>query len=84
MKQNISHDKLQSGGRKIEDHAFWAGPKGKNTVFPDGPHKTKEEHSAEGSAAVMKYEDTTEAIHEYQQKADNKVRKHPRVDGNRN
>ncbi len=51
-----------SGGRKIDDHSFWAGSKGKDSVFPDGPHKTKAESSAVGAGNLMKYEDTTEAI----------------------
>ena len=53
--------KVMSGGRRIDDHSFWDGSKGKDSVFPDGPHKTKEESSAEGAGSVMKYEDTTEA-----------------------
>lgn len=53
---------FKSGGQKIDDHSFWAGSKGKSSVFPDGPHKTKDESSAEGAGSVMKYEDTTQAI----------------------
>lgn len=49
-------------GQKINDHSFWGGGKGSASVFPDGPHKVKMESSAEGAGAVMKYEDTTEAI----------------------
>ena len=51
-----------SGGQRIDDHSFWAGSKGKDSVFPDGPHKTKDESSAEGAGSLMKYEDTTQAI----------------------
>ncbi len=54
--------KVMSGGRRIDDHSFWAGAKGKASVFPDGPHKTKDESSAEGAGSLMKYEDTTQAI----------------------
>lgn len=54
--------KASSGGQRIDDHSFWAGSKGKDSVFPDGPHKTKDESSAEGAGSLMKYEDTTEAI----------------------
>ncbi len=54
--------RAMSGGQKIDDHSFWAGSKGKSSVFPDGPHKTKDESSAEGAGSLMKYEDTTEAI----------------------
>ena len=53
---------FKSGGQRIDDHSFWAGSKGKDSVFPDGPHKTKDESSAEGAGSLMKYEDTTEAI----------------------
>ena len=75
---------FKSGGQRIDDHSFWAGSKGKNSVFPDGPHKTKEESSAEGAGNVMRYEDTTETIKEYQVKGMKKIKSHPRVDGNRN
>lgn len=54
--------KAMSGGQRIDDHSFWAGSKGVNSVFPDGPHKTKNESSAEGAGSLMKYEDTTQAI----------------------
>jgi len=54
--------KVMSGGQRIDDHSFWAGSKGKDSVFPDGPHKTKNESSAEGAGSLMKYEDTTQAI----------------------
>ena len=29
-------------GKRIDDYSFWAGSKGKSSVFPDGPHKTKD------------------------------------------
>ena len=54
--------KAMCGGQKIDDHSFWAGSKGAASVFPDGPHKTKDESSAEGAGSLMKYEDTTQAI----------------------
>lgn len=75
---------FKSGGQRIDNHSFWAGAKGKDSVFPDGPHKTKEETSAEGAGNVPRYEDTTETIREYQVKAVKKIKSHPRVDGNRN
>jgi hypothetical protein len=49
------------GGRRIDDHAFWAGPHGKGTVMPDGA-KTKQVSSAEGDGAVHQYEDTNDRI----------------------
>ena len=55
-----------SGGQRIDDHSFWAGSKGKASVFPDGPHKEKMESSAEGAGTLMQYEDTTERIRKTQ------------------
>jgi hypothetical protein len=71
-------------GRHIEDHSFWAGGKGKSTVFPDGPHKTKDESSAEGFGALSHYEDTTEAIKSQQMMNKSKVHSHPHKPGTRN
>jgi len=66
-----------SGGKAINDHGFWAGSKGKDSVFPDGPHKTKDESSAEGVGHVAYYEDTTEAVKKVQMDASKKVKGHP-------
>ncbi len=63
-------------GRKINDHSFWAGSKSKDSVFPKGVH-TKDESSAEGAGAVMKYEDTTEAIKAGQMEGNKKIKAHP-------
>lgn len=62
-------------GRRIDDHSFWAGGKSKGSVFPEGAH-TKNESSAEGAGAVMKYEDTTEAIRSAQVASGGKVKGH--------
>ena len=67
---------FKSGGQRIDDHSFWAGSKGKDSVFPDGPHKTKDESSAEGAGSVMKYEDTTEAIKSQQMMGSKKIKAH--------
>jgi len=75
---------FKSGGQRIDDHSFWAGKGGKDSVFPDGPHKTKDEHSAEGSGSVSKYEDTTEAIKTQQMAGSKKIKSHPMTDSNRN
>lgn len=75
---------FKSGGQRIDDHAFWAGKPGKDSRFPDGPHKTKEERSAEGSGSVSKYEDTTEAIHSTQMQGDGKIKGRPLKTGYRN
>lgn len=71
-------------GRKIDDHSFWAGSKGHNSVLPDGPHKTKNESSAEGFGALSHYEDTTEAIKSQQMMNKSKVHGHPQKPGHRN
>jgi hypothetical protein len=68
--------KVASGGTRIDDHSFWAGSKGKSSVFPDGPHKTKDESSAEGAGSVLKYEDTTEAIKSMQVEGVKKAKAH--------
>lgn len=73
--------KVMSGGTRIDDHSFWAGKKGKDSVFPDGPHKCKDESSAEGVGNVMKYEDTTEAIKSVQMMSNKKVKGHPMKPG---
>ncbi len=68
--------KASSGGRRIDDHSFWAGGKSKDSVFPKGVH-TKDESSAEGAASVMKYEDSTEAIKNQQVEGARKAKAHP-------
>jgi len=68
---------FKSGGQRIDDHSFWAGKGGKDSVFPDGPHKTKDESSAEGAGSVTKYEDTTEAIRAGQVEGAKKIKAHP-------
>jgi hypothetical protein len=76
--------KVMSGGQRIDDHSFWGGSKGKASVFPDGPHKTKDESSAEGAGSVMRYEDTTETIRAQQVEVSKKVKAHPMKPGYRN
>ena len=68
---------VSSGGQRIDNHKFWAGSKGSASVFPDGPHKTKDESSAEGEGSVMRYEDTTEAIKSAQMGMGKKIKSHP-------
>jgi hypothetical protein len=72
-----------SGGRKIEDHAFWAGSHGKGTVMPDGA-KTKEVGSADGFGSLSHYEDTNETIVSQQKMNSSKVHGHPQKPGHRN
>lgn len=64
-----------SGGRRIDDHSFWAGKGSNGSIFPMGA-KTKMESSAEGAGSLMKYEDTTERIKSAQDSAKGKVKGH--------
>ena len=75
---------FKSGGQRIDDHSFWAGKASKDSRFPDGPHKTKDESSAEGVGNVSKYEDTTEAIRNQQVMGSKKVKGDPMKPGFRN
>ncbi len=86
MKQHDDSSKgsFKSGGQRIDDHSFWAGKGSKDSVFPDGPHKTKDESSAEGSGSVSRYEDTTEAIRKQQTAGSAKIKGRPMTDSNRN
>jgi len=68
--------------RKIDDHSFWAGGKGKNAVLPDGVH-TKSESSAEGEGHLSNYEDTTEAIKKQQMMNKSKIAGHKMKEGYR-
>lgn len=71
-------------GRRINDHAFWAGKPGKDSVFPDGPHKVKAEKSAEGEGHEgMQYSDTTEMVHRDQKHGDAKIKGHRMKEGYR-
>jgi hypothetical protein len=76
--------KASSGGQRIDDHSFWAGAKGKDSVFPDGPHKTKAESSAEGAGSLTKYDDTTERVKSMQVKNTSMAKSRPLKDTFRN
>jgi len=65
-----------SGGRRIDDHSFWAGSKGKDSVLPDGVH-TKVESSAVGAGNLPRYEDTTETIKSQQEMGISKAKSRP-------
>lgn len=73
-----------AGGMRIDDHAWWGGSKGKDSVFPDGPHKTKSENSAEGVGHLSSYEDTTEMIRSQQMLSKKKQESDARRPLNRN
>lgn len=68
-------------GKSITDHKFFGGAG--SPRFPKGVH-TKDESSAEGAGAVMKYEDTTETIKSQQEAGIGKVKGHPMKPGYRN
>ena len=70
------------GGKHLTDHKFFGGAG--SPRFPDGPHKTKMESSAEGFGALGEYEDTTEKIRSQQEMAKKKVHGHPHKPGTRN
>lgn len=70
-------------GRRINDHASFAGKGGKDHVLPIG-NKVKHEQSAEGSGHEgMAYSDTTEMIHRDQKHADSKIKSHKMKEGYR-
>jgi hypothetical protein len=72
-------------GRRIDDHKSWMGGPGKNSVLPDGPHKTKAEMSAEGAGHLgSEYPDTTEQIHRDQNMGIGKAKGHAIKPGYRN
>lgn len=61
------------GGRKINDHSFFAGGMSKDSVLPKGVH-VKQESSAEGAGSVREYEDTSEKIKKQQAMSEGKMR----------
>lgn len=75
---------FSSGGQRIDDHSFWAGAKGKDSVFPDGPHKVKNESSAQGAGSLPRYQDTTAEIKRTQEHGQSKIKGRPLSDNNRN
>ena len=69
-------------GRKINDHASFAGKGGKYPL-PEG-NKMKEFRSAEGSGKMDdSYPDTSEGIHRDQMHGDSKVKGHKMKTGYR-
>ncbi len=85
MKQHDDSSKgsFKSGGQRIDDHANWTGKAKSGDVFADGA-KTKGYSSAMGAGSLSKYEDTTEAIKETQEKCQGKIREHAPKAGYRN
>lgn len=70
------------GGRKIDDHSFWAGGAGKNMVMPQGVH-TKATSSEEGSGSLSHYEDNDMAIKSQQAMNVRKTKGHAQKPGHR-
>ena len=70
-------------GRRIDDHSFWAGKGGKDSVFPKGVH-TKHEKDDGHDGHLMKYEDTSEAIEKQQEIAAKKAKGHAQKEHYRN
>ena len=69
-------------GRKIDDHASFAGMPGE-MALPTG-NKLKTFRSAEGSGHVgTEYSDTTEMIHRDQSHGDSKIKSHRMKSGYR-
>jgi len=72
-----------SGGKRIDDHGFWAGKGGKESVFPKGVHNKAE--SSDGHAGHLSdYEDTTDKIKSQQEMGVKKAKAHDRRPLNRN
>jgi len=70
-------------GKRIDDHAFWAGSRSKGSVFPEGA-KTKMESSAESAGHIgMEYPDTTEMIKKDQDMGERKAVAHKMKEGYR-
>lgn len=69
-------------GRKIDDHASFAGKGGKYPL-PEG-NKMKEFRTAEGAGEIgMDYPDTSENIHRDQEHGEGKVKSKPMKTGYR-
>lgn len=72
-----------AGGKKIDDHSFWAGKGHHGSVFPKGVH-TKPEHSDGHEGHLSHYEDTTETIEHQQEMGVKKAKHHSQRPGFRN
>lgn len=72
----------KSGGKRIDDHSFWAGSGNKDNVLPMGA-KFKDEHGAEGAGSMTKYEDTSESIVSQQKMGIKKIHGHMQPAGHR-
>lgn len=71
------------GGRRIDDHGFWAGGPGKGAVLPDGA-KMKQVMSTEGCGELSYYEDTNDTIVNQQSMGVRKAESHDQKKHHRN
>lgn len=71
------------GGRKIDDHSFWAGAPSKGSVFPHGVHSKQMEAGPSGGELV-EYFDSAPKIKEVQDKAVSKMKSYATKPGYRN
>lgn len=71
------------GGQRIDDHSFFAGKGGKDSVFPKGVH-TKHEKDDGHDGHLSHYEDTTETIEHQQEMGVKKAKGHAQRPGFRN
>lgn len=71
-----------SGGKRIDDHRFFAGGPSKESPMPM-ESKMKQERSAEGAGHEVDYQDTTEAIKRVQEEGDRKAKARPLKSGYR-
>jgi len=65
----------RSGGRRIDDHSFFAGGSTKESPLPLNTSRKSFPHS-EGAGQVMDYQDHESKIHSNQERADSQTRKH--------
>lgn len=70
-------------GRKINDHSFWAGKGGKDSVLPEGV-RVKSISDVKGDGSLGRYEDTEEAVKSQQMAGVGKMKSHPQKSGHRN
>jgi hypothetical protein len=71
-----------SGGKRIDDHKFFAGGPSKESPMPM-KSMMKQEHSASDAGHEAYYEDTTEAIKSCQDKGASKAKSQKMKDGYR-
>lgn len=64
-----------AGGKRIDDHKFFAGGPSKDSVLPKGVH-VKHESSDGHEGHISNYEDTTEQIRSQQEMGVKKAKGH--------